>query len=73
MQNITRQQADYLRKNLPSAYIVITSKKKSGRAKRYAVEETPAVQKCLEDYRASLDITEYGSYTAWFVPGLNAH
>ena len=59
MQSISRKEADYLRKHLPSAYIVVTSKRKSGRAKRYAVEETMAVNKCLAEYRDSLNITEY--------------
>ena len=73
LQNISRQEADYLRTHLPSAYIVITSKNKAGRAKRYAVEEKSAVKKCLEEYRATLNIVEYGRYTATFVPAANTH
>ena len=50
MQEITRSEADYLREKQPSAYIVVTSKHKKGRSKRYAVEETNAVKRCLKEY-----------------------
>lgn len=59
MQQITRKEADYLREHYPSAYIVITSKNKSGRSKRYAVEETREVKRFLAEYRDSLSIKEY--------------
>lgn len=59
MQEITRSEADYLREKLPSAYIVVTSKHKKGRAKRYAVEETSVVKRCLQEYHDLVTLETY--------------
>lgn len=57
MQEITREEADWLRERLPSAFIVVTSKRK--KRKHYAVEETAKVKKLLEKYHESIDVTLY--------------
>lgn len=51
MQTITQDEALWIREHVPAAYIVITSKKKSGRAKRYCVAETSTVRYWLEKYK----------------------
>ena len=60
MFDVSKEAAEYIRRKVPGSRIKVTSKNKSSKAKRYYVEETPAVEKALIEFESQYDTTRYG-------------